>query len=106
MGSNPSNWTEENGGGWLGCPHCDSDLCEIHLSRTVRGDWPFGEGIVAEPGLYIASFNPQGAASVIASNGKWLGIKPGEFRWTRPVPPYDRWCKGAGGLHQEVRRGS
>jgi len=99
-----SNWTSDNGGGWLGCPHCKDELGQIYLPRTVRGDFPFSD-TAAEPGLYIASFNPQGAASVRATNGKVLGVKPGEFRWTRPVPPYDRWCNGAGGLHREVVRG-
>jgi hypothetical protein len=101
----PTNWTSENGGAWLGCPHCEPDLGQIYLPKHVRGDLSAvmmfnAAPTVAEPGLYIADFNQHGAASVRATNGKMLGIKPGEFQWTRPVPPYDRWCKGKGGLHQ------
>jgi len=98
------SWSPEGGGGWLGCPHCKPELCQIYLPRAVRGEWPFID-TVAEAGLYIADFNRQGAARVNASNVRQLGFKPEEFEWTQTVPPNDRWCKGAGGVHKEVRRG-
>jgi len=99
------NWTNESGGGWLGCPHCKPALGQIYLPKPVQGGLSAFMMLnapitVAEPGIYVADFNPQGAATVRATNGKMLGVAPSEFRWTQPVPPYDRWCKGKGGLHQ------
>lgn len=104
-----SNWitdlTGEGKSGWAGCPHCRAELRKIFLSVAVRSDIPFFalEGrkpMCANPGTYEAQFNPQGAASVVLEDGRALGMRPSEFRWLAPVPPYDRWCKGKGGLHQ------
>ncbi len=53
----------------------------MRLPKRVHGDWPIGHTTVAEPGEYDAYLNPHGAISVIAGNGKLLGIKPGEFEW-------------------------
>jgi hypothetical protein len=53
----------------------------VILTRTIRGDWPIGHNTIAEPGVYDAYVNPYGAVSVIAQNGKLLGLKPGEFEW-------------------------
>jgi hypothetical protein len=95
-----TNWVDgADASGWIACPHCKPDLGQIYLPKRVTGDFPFTD-VLAEPGLYVADFNPQGAARVRATNGDWLGIKPAEFIWTSPIPPYDRWCKGKGGLHR------
>ena len=53
----------------------------VFLKNEVRGDFPLGHTTVAEPGEYEAHVNPQGAVSVVASNGQMLGVKPGEFEW-------------------------
>lgn len=50
----------------------------VHLPNAVCGDGPFAE-TRAEAGLYKADFNAQGAVSIKATNGKMLGVKPGEF---------------------------
>jgi len=52
----------------------------VRLPHAVRGDLIFA-GTVAPPGIYVAELNPNGAASVKATNGKMLGIKPAEFEW-------------------------
>lgn len=98
------NWDPENRG-WLGCPHCKPELGEIELLADVQGDLSafimFNRSpTVARAGRYMATFNQHGAACVVAENSRTLGIKPGEFLWLSPVPPYDRWCKGNGGLHK------
>lgn len=104
-----SNWKTDLSGegksGWAACPHCEPALRKIYLPETVRSDIPFFalEGrrpMCASPGVYEAQFNMQGAASVVLEDNRALGVKPAEFRWMAPVPPYDRWCKGKGGLHQ------
>lgn len=56
---------------------------KIELPHTVRGDGPFGD-TRAEPGIYEAHHNRNGAVSVQASNGRLLGIKPAEFEWVVP----------------------
>jgi len=48
--------------------------------NDVRGDFPF-QATHAPAGVYDAYVNPHGAVSVIATNGKMLGIKPNEFQW-------------------------
>ena len=53
----------------------------IILINKVHGDFPIGHTTIAEPGVYDAYMNPHGAVSVLASNGKFLGLKPGEFEW-------------------------
>ena len=53
----------------------------IVLLKDVRGDFPIGHNTVAPAGVYIPQLNPQGAVSVIATNGQLLGIKPDEFVW-------------------------
>jgi len=56
----------------------------VRLLDAVRGDLIFA-GTVAPPGIYVAELNPNGAASVKATNGKMLGIKPAEFEWLTPT---------------------
>jgi hypothetical protein len=53
----------------------------VMVLKTVRGDFPIGHNCIAEPGIYDAYVNPQGAVSVRASNGELLGLKPNEFKW-------------------------
>ena len=50
----------------------------IILSKTIRGDFPVGHHIVAEPGEYEAYCNPYGAVSVKTPNGD-LGLRLDEF---------------------------
>jgi ParB family chromosome partitioning protein len=53
---------------------------KVKLSKRVYGDFPF-QATYAEPGIYDAYVNPHGAVSVKATNGKLLGVKPGEYEW-------------------------
>ena len=67
-------------------------LTHVRLSERITGDSPFGDDTIAEPGVYEAHLNPHGAVSIIAGNGKLLGLKPGEFEWVgthapTPAPP-------------------
>ena len=103
-----TNWKVDPTGadyGWLGCPHCKPAMRTIFVPQTIRSGIPLFalEGpkpMSVQPGIYEAEFDRQGAAYVVLPDGRKLGIKPSEFRWMYPVPPYDRWCKGKGGLHQ------
>jgi hypothetical protein len=58
---------------------------KIVVLRKVRGDCPFSNYIVAEPGVYIPFLNPYGAVSV-EINGELLGLKPDEFQWLDKPP--------------------
>lgn len=53
----------------------------VMVLKTVRGDFPFGHHCIAEPGIYDAYVNPQGAVSVRVPNGELLGLKPVEYKW-------------------------
>ena len=53
---------------------------QVFLPHGVCGDWPFGHTTRRGGGNALAFSNPQGALSVIADDGKLLGIKPGEFQ--------------------------
>jgi hypothetical protein len=66
----------------------------IRLLRAVSGDFPFGHTTVADVGEYDAEMNPHGALSVIANDGKILGIKPGEFEFIGEIPR--QWRVSAG----------
>lgn len=50
----------------------------VRLHETIRGDFPFHK-TVAGPGEYPCQVNPHGAVSVLADNGRPLGLKPGEY---------------------------
>ncbi len=50
----------------------------IKLPRAVRGDWPVGHSSTAAPGLHRVTLNAHGARSVLAEDGKMLGVRPGE----------------------------
>lgn len=63
----------------------------IQLPEEVAGDWPIGHTTRAPAGIYSVTMNPQGAVCVRATDGKDLGIKPGEFEWMCPYGgPGDR----------------
>lgn len=64
---------------------------KIMLLKRVRGDWPFGHHLIAEPGIYVPFLNRFGAVSV-EINGELLGLKPSEFQWfDKPDPEvYER----------------
>jgi hypothetical protein len=55
---------------------------KVFLPRAVRADVP-GYGVAAS-GKHEATMNPLGAVSCLIDNGKWLGLKPGEFDWCCP----------------------
>jgi len=50
----------------------------VRLLWRVCGDFPF-LATSAEPGEYPCEANRYGAVSVRATNGKMLGLRPGEF---------------------------
>lgn len=50
----------------------------VRIPRRVHGDFPFHSTFV-EPGEYPCESNRYGAVSVLATNGKPLGLRPGEF---------------------------
>lgn len=55
----------------------------LRLLQTLRGDGPW-RNTVAHPRIYEQheiSANPLGAISVLAANGRWLGVKPAEMEW-------------------------
>lgn len=58
---------------------------KVYLPRAVRGDWPIGHHLVAEPGYHEAVENPHGAVSIVLSNGELLGVKPDEFERVEEV---------------------
>ena len=51
---------------------------KVRVYGLVHGDGPFRATQVA-PGEYPCSCNRFGAVSVMATNGKMLGLKPHEF---------------------------
>jgi len=50
----------------------------IRVLRTVRSELPLST-LSVQPGIYRAKSNPQGALSVKTLEGRYLGVKPGEF---------------------------
>lgn len=62
----------------------------VRLCAAVRGDPPLGHASVAEAGEHDCECNQWGAVSVLATDGKMLGIRPSEFE---PVA----WRENAGG---------
>lgn len=51
----------------------------VRLKQDVRGDFPFGQALVARAGVRQCACNQWGAVSVAAENGQPLGIRPAEF---------------------------
>lgn len=58
---------------------------KIVVIRKVRGDWPIGHHLAADPGVYVPFLNRHGAVSVKV-NGEFLGLKPDEFQWLDEPP--------------------
>lgn len=87
-------------------------LTHIRLTKRMTGDFPIGHTTIAEPGVYEAHLNPHGAVSIVAGNGKLLGLKPGEFEWVAthaPTPaPSDKMREAlkfaSGVLHDQAAR--
>lgn len=50
----------------------------VRLATVVRGDFPFN-GTMQRAGDHDCECNGYGAVSVRATNGKVLGLRPGEF---------------------------
>jgi hypothetical protein len=57
----------------------DPKIFKIYLPRMVHGDWPIGHDCIAEEGIHDAVSNGHGAVSIVLSDGRLLGVKPGEF---------------------------
>jgi len=58
---------------------------KIVLLREIRGDFPIGHHLIAEPGVYVPLLNRHGAVAV-EINGEQLGLKPDEFEWLDKPP--------------------
>lgn len=78
----------------------DRGVIEIQMLKTVTPDALPGvyrrdPSYVLEMGeIYYARSNKNGAISGICSNGRLLGVKPGEFRFLRaPAWVVDLWRK-------------
>lgn len=52
--------------------------CRVLLPKTVRGDMPMTD-TVAWDGAHKCDSNRNGAIGVMATNGKMLGLRPGEW---------------------------
>lgn len=59
-------------------------LSWVSLPRSVHGDWPVGNHVMASPGIHRAYVNPHGAVSAHVGDGL-LGIKPDEMDWCRKL---------------------
>jgi len=53
--------------------------CRVRLERRITGDWPTGHLTAAGPGEMPCIANKYGAVSVLADDGKRLGLKLDEF---------------------------
>lgn len=53
--------------------------CRVRLDRRITGDWPVGHMTAAGPGEMDCRANKWGAVSVLADDGKQLGLKLHEF---------------------------
>jgi hypothetical protein len=60
-------------------------MARVRLLHTVRSDLPFS-ATFADRGEHEARINPQGAVSVKARDGSWLGVRPAEFEWIDEPP--------------------
>ncbi|MDD5510488.1 MAG: hypothetical protein PHI12_06755 [Dehalococcoidales bacterium] len=75
----------------------------VILKNRVRGDFPIGHNIIAEPGVYDAFVNPQGAVSIETEEGQQLGLRPPEFAWLeRPTNEIKPQRCGNCGVYREV----
>ena len=53
--------------------------CRVRLEYRITGDWPMHHLAAAGPGEMPCTANMYGAVSVLANNGKQLGLKLDEF---------------------------
>lgn len=53
--------------------------CRVRLNRRITGDWPVGHKTAAGPGEMDCTVNKLGAVSVLADDGKQLGLRLDEF---------------------------
>ena len=51
----------------------------IYLPKAIRGDWPIGHHLIADPGIHEAISNRYGAVAIVLPDGQLLGVKPDEF---------------------------
>lgn len=51
----------------------------VRLNRRVRGDFPIGHQTCADAGDYDCECNQYGAVTIMAQNGRLLGLKFDEF---------------------------
>jgi len=69
----------------MNCPYCKRPVPDkIRLPDRVTSELPIfitGKLIFAEPGIYTAEYNPQGAIHIVLDDGTKLGIKPGEYEF-------------------------
>ena len=66
------------------------DRLRVRLPREVRSDLPdLVSGTTAPPGVYPAKIHGMGAVSIVAPDGKSLGVKPGEFHFVCPYADGD-----------------
>ena len=64
----------------------------LRTRHRVRGDFPFS-GVQAPSRVYEhdeIDVNPNGAVSILATDRRWLGLKPGEMEWVSE-PPWPTW---------------
>jgi len=59
----------------------NEDRLKVKLLRRIRSDVP--PTYHADPGVYRAKLNQNGAVSINTKSG-WLGVKPSEFDWVSP----------------------
>lgn len=52
----------------------------VRIKSLVRGDFPIGHKSIVELGEYDCQSNKWGAVSVLAQDGRLLGIKPNELQ--------------------------
>jgi len=64
---------------------------KVVVLREIRGDFPIGHHLAAQPGVYTPFLNRHGAVAVMV-NSEMLGLKPDEFQWIdKPAPEiYER----------------
>ncbi|MBI9112220.1 hypothetical protein [Maridesulfovibrio ferrireducens] len=73
----------------------EGEIPTIKLLHDIRGDL-FATDTRARAGEYKAYMNRYGAVSVIADNGKRLGVLPHEMEWISGKP--SKWCKRKKGI--------
>ena len=76
----------------MDCPYCKRKIPnKIRVFKDMRSDLagiiPGNTGVFVSAGIHEATFNPQGAISVIGIDGKLFGIKPGEFEFVYDDEP-------------------